>query len=1098
MRSERSLVRLALERAERDPDALAYASLDVARVAPGRLPVLESLTALGLVRRAGGLARVLADRSRPGDPVLLAYPLGPTWVAAFLGARMAGLVPVPLPVPRGGKSAEGWNRLFRVAEDCEARLFLGPTSLVSELSRLVQGEGLELIDPAGCGEDPSPSPRSRDSGAGLAWLQYTSGSTGAPRAVEIEEPAILANLAQIQERFLGDEPGPTVSWVPPFHDMGLVGGLLMPLWLGQPCHTMPGEKFLARPEAWIQALGATGSHYATAPDSAWRLVADRVRPEHLEGVDLSRMLSAVNGAEPIRAETLERLAAALAPAGFGPGVPAASYGMAEASLLVSSRPLGSISEVVRFDAGDLSRGRARPDPGGVPLVSCGTPAEGMEIRIVDPETREVLGEGRIGEVWLAGPNVNRAYWGAPEETGYFFRARTADGAGPYLRTGDLGFSWQGHLYITGRTKDLVIVAGRKIHSADLEASAESAHPGVRPHGTVAFGIDLDGREQVVVAVSRAAQDETPAGELLRAVRDRVGRDHEVPVHEVVLVRPAALPRTTSGKLRRSEFRAAWSAGEVKVEARSGDSPGAAPGGDLGEDGALGPLVEAVSALWERVLGAPPEGPDADFFGAGGDSLLATRLALDLEEALGQAPKLEELLAEPTPRGIARRLLSGPAASTAPRAGSKAGPSSRRAPGPGEAEDLEILREFARDPISVVRDLERRFGNLVRFRVGPVVCHLMTAPHHFVHVFQEHQGQYRKQAGNWQRARTIIGEGPLTAEGGLWGKQRRALNPFFAPGAVEAHAAVVQARAAAWVRDLRSRMGEAELDLQEETSRFMLRLGLELLFEVEPDDSVAALSHWFSVGYAHTGFLVPDVDERGLPSESGMLAEREAARREIRPRIQAILERPSIHDRSRRSRIAEALGEPGNERALDGGTTLIFGSSETVGTALSWALLRMGEVPGLSERVARDPDLALRVAAEAFRLYPTGWLTPRHTERPDEVDGYEIPARSRVLLSSFLLHRNPGYWPDPERFDPDRHLPEVAAARPPGVHLPFGIGPRACIAREYSDLVVAGALGAFASELRVEPTRPVVPEGAVAVRARGGLWVRLVEAAASPS
>jgi acyl-CoA synthetase (AMP-forming)/AMP-acid ligase II len=406
----------------------------------------------------------------------------------------------------------------------------------------------------------------------LAFLQYTSGSTGDPKGVMLTHGNLLANLRQLQWGARLRE-SVNVSWLPLHHDMGLIGKVLSSLFIGGRLVFMSPGHFLQRPMRWMRAITRYRGNVAYGPDFAYRMVLRAFRPEDLPELDLSHLHTVGNGAEPVRADTLDQLARTFAPAGFRPEHIYPAYGLAEASVLVSMWHPGVPPTVVHVDAAALEQDRvvevAPEHPNARALVGCGIPADDLEVVVADPATGEHVGPGRVGEMWIAGPNVSSGYWRKPELNAEAFGARTADGAGPYYRTGDLGFRREGVVFITGRLKDLIIIDGRNHYPQDVERTVEEADEQLRPGGVAAFSVEVDGIEQLVVVaeVDRRAR-EIDAEAVAQAIRGAVSLAHEIAPREVVLIKAGCLPKTSSGKVRRRACRSALEHGELQVVGRA--------------------------------------------------------------------------------------------------------------------------------------------------------------------------------------------------------------------------------------------------------------------------------------------------------------------------------------------------------------------------------------------------------------------------------------------------------------------------------------------------------------------------------------------------
>ncbi len=530
------------------------------------------LTFAALDARARAVAAALDGRAAPGDRAVLLFPPGLDYAVAFLACLYAGVIAVPVYLPRGDRQLP---RLAAVLADATPRVALTTANTLARagggLAALLAEAGVATLDLVGVPADAADS--WRDPGAppsASAFLQYTSGSTGAPRGVVVAHDNLMANSAAIYEAFGHGPDSLALLWVPPYHDMGLIGGILQPLYGGFPGVLMSPLAFLKHPLGWLRAIDRWGATTSGGPDFAYALCADRVRPADREGLDLSRWRVAFDGAEPVRAATLDRFAAAFRPCGFRREAFFPCYGLAEATLIVSGGP----ARTVVLDADALTQGRvvmAAPDTAGVALVTSGAAASGQAVRLVDPLTARPCAPGEIGEIWVAGPSVARGYWRRPDESAATFGARLdpegpgEEGAweeGPFLRTGDLGFLAGGELVVTGRLKDVIIVAGRNHYPHDLEATATASHPALRSGGAAAFTVPApdtaDGVALVVVA--EADRDPVAREAAIAAVRRAIAAEHDLVAADVVLIAPGTLPRTSSGKVRRGACREAYEAG----------------------------------------------------------------------------------------------------------------------------------------------------------------------------------------------------------------------------------------------------------------------------------------------------------------------------------------------------------------------------------------------------------------------------------------------------------------------------------------------------------------------------------------------------------
>jgi amino acid adenylation domain-containing protein len=606
----------------------------------------ESLTWGGLEARAQTIAAALAAQAAPGERALLLYPPGLEFVSAFFGCLRAGVVAVPAYPPRPRKDQP---RLRAIVRDAEPRLALTTSDLLPGLEKLAAADpGLAGVRwlatdrlPAAEWDGPDPDPES------VAFLQYTSGSTSTPKGVMVTHANLVHNEQLMSTAFEMDEESVVVGWLPLYHDMGLIGNVLQPLWCGGRCILMSPVAFLQRPRRWLEAVARYRATTSGGPNFSYDLCTRKVGPEEREGLDLSSWRVAYNGAEPVRAETLERFATAFAPAGFRREAFYPCYGLAEATLFVTGGRVGEPPRIGDFDAAALERHEV-VEGDSRRLVSSGQSTE-QRLIIADPETGVALPEERVGEIWVSGPSVALGYWKRPEVTEREMRAVLAgEEEGPrFLRTGDLGFLRDGELFVTGRLKDLIIIRGRNHYPQDLELTAERAHPDLRAGNAAAFAVDVEGEERLILALEverRVRGDREILAEVAEAVRRAVAEEHEVQVAEVVLLKPGSLPKTSSGKVQRHACRAGYLDGTLEVVGTSGvgEVREAAPAEEGELDGSLVAfLADRVAAL--AGLGGRRPDPDVPLTALGLDSLAAVELKASVEGALGVEVSLADLL-----------------------------------------------------------------------------------------------------------------------------------------------------------------------------------------------------------------------------------------------------------------------------------------------------------------------------------------------------------------------------------------------------------------------------------------------------------------------
>lgn len=534
-----------------------------------------SLTYGALERRALAIAAHLQSCVSPGERVLLLYPPGIEFPAAFFGCLCAGMVAVPAYPPH---SKQFLANLRAVSSDAGAAVALSTAATLEDYrSQIEQTPGLMSLkwiptdtladDLASDWQEPPLGPDA------LAVLQYTSGSTGNPKGVMVSHGNLLHNSAVIHAVF-GNSPNiRAVIWLPPYHDMGLIGGIIQPVFSGGDAILLSPVHFIQKPLRWLTAISRYKATTSGGPNFAFDLCVRKITPEQTSGLDLSSWEVTFNGAEPVRAETLRRFTAAFEPCGFRQKAFLPCYGLAETTLLACGCSKNSEPTFLRADAQALQTGRivlAKDNrEHDFELVGNGGSPADHAIVIVDPKQQTPCENDMIGEIWIAGPSVAQGYWNRPDETAETFQARFADtGEGPFLRTGDLGFIHTGQLFVTGRLKDLIIIRGLNHYPQDIERTAERSHQALRAGCGAAFAVEVENEERLVVVqeVERSYIRKLDAETVIGAIRQSISREHGVQAYAVVLLKTSSLPKTTSGKVKRRLCREHFLQGKLDVVA----------------------------------------------------------------------------------------------------------------------------------------------------------------------------------------------------------------------------------------------------------------------------------------------------------------------------------------------------------------------------------------------------------------------------------------------------------------------------------------------------------------------------------------------------
>ena len=555
--TEASLLEILQERSRCAPDRHIFSFLEDGEAER------ERFTYRQLDERAKAIAARLQSVVAPGDRVLLVYPPGLEFIAALFGCFYAGAIAVPVYPPRFGLIADPLRPLLGIVRDCDPAAILvggaltGPLSSAASLDELksialLPTETIDAVSAAAF----RPLAVGRDT---VALLQYTSGSTGDPKGVVITHGNLLENEHVIQLAFhhrTAERPGGGVCWLPFYHDMGLIGNVLQAVYVDGPCYLMSPLVLLQRPIRWLEAISRYGAHSSGGPNFAYDLCMRRITEEQKATLDLSHWELAAIGAEPVSADVMDRFAEAFAPCGFRREAFYPCYGLAEATLFVSGGDKESLPVVRRCTDVETTR----------TLVGCGHTWTDHEIVIADPITCRECPPGVVGEIWFRGPSVARGYWRRERETEETFGAVLSDsGRGPFLRTGDLGFLSDGELFVTGRLKDLIVIRGHNHYPQDIEDTVCRLHEAFRPNSTAAIGCFIDGEERLVILqeIDRP-QRKLDADTLRREIVRAVAEQHQLQVHEIVFLRNGALPKTTSGKVRRHECRRRYESAQLTL------------------------------------------------------------------------------------------------------------------------------------------------------------------------------------------------------------------------------------------------------------------------------------------------------------------------------------------------------------------------------------------------------------------------------------------------------------------------------------------------------------------------------------------------------
>lgn len=561
-----TLVELLSYRAQNQPEQRAYVFLEA-----GEREV-DGLTYQELYLRTQAIAACLQSLVAPGERALLLYQPGLEFITAFLGCLHAGVVAVPAYPPRRNQSL---SRLQAIVADAQPRVVLTTTALLDTLKqRPDQDLNLNLAELHWVATDRLTSKLAKAwqepelTSNTLAFLQYTSGSTGNPKGVMVSHGNLLHNSAIIQQCFGHTADSRGLIWLPLYHDMGLIGGVLQPLYSGFPVTLMSPIDFLQKPFRWLQAISRYKVTTSGGPNFAYDLCVRKVTPEQRSCLDLSSWEVAFTGAEPVRAQTLEQFAATFESCGFRREAFLPCYGMAEATLIVSGGLKTALPIIHQIEGAALEQNRVvkvSDSWDARQITGCGRGWLNQKILIVNPD-QTPCSEEQVGEIWVSGLSVAQGYWQRVEETEQTFYAYLATGEGPFLRTGDLGFLQDGELFITGRLKDIMIIRGQNYYPQDIELTVEKSHPALRPNCGAAFAVDFKNSERLVVVqeVERSYLRKLDVKEVIGCVRQAVAAQHALEIYAAVLVKTGSIPKTSSGKIQRRACRSGFLTGSLNV------------------------------------------------------------------------------------------------------------------------------------------------------------------------------------------------------------------------------------------------------------------------------------------------------------------------------------------------------------------------------------------------------------------------------------------------------------------------------------------------------------------------------------------------------
>lgn len=628
-----TIVDSIIHHAKSNPDAIAFRYITSFEEAPIELTYKE------LFIRAHAIAQHLKSTNATESRIMLFYPPGLDYVVAFFGCMLAGMIAVPLYPPRKNSKSD---RIFKVAQSCQAHTALTIRSELNTIKTCWNEQNKSNIELVFFATDeltnnPSEEYVAPNIEAGTAaFFQYTSGSTGTPKGVVITHENIIANLHHLSLMSTGNKDDIFVNWLPLFHDLGLITAVLWPVFLGAPSTLMAPATFVRNPINWLKAISFYRGTMCGAPNFAYELCINKINNAELNELDLSSWRVAYNAAEPIKAKTLQNFVRKFSPVGFKTETFYPSYGMAEATVLISGGKFDAPPKILSVDKKLLAEGKLVLAEGSsqetIEIVGCGNALPPHDIKIVAPESGLELEDGNVAEIWFSGPSVATGYWELPETSSEVFNQtpvkRSSSEANTcinYLRTGDLGVIWDGELFVTGRMKDLIIFNGRNFYPQDIEMSAANAHPSIRPNAIAAFSCIEDDREHLVVVaeIEREYLRSIDPIKVKEVLRQQILLDHEINVDDIVLLKPYKIPMTSSGKIQRRLTKKQYEESTLESILITQEKT----------EKTFKPVTSAIGLIvhkiWCKTLNKNKIGGDDNFFELGGNSLNAIEIIAEI-------------------------------------------------------------------------------------------------------------------------------------------------------------------------------------------------------------------------------------------------------------------------------------------------------------------------------------------------------------------------------------------------------------------------------------------------------------------------------------
>lgn len=1052
--------------------------------------IKASISYSDLLKTSDFIAARLQSQFRPGERIALIFGPGLDFIEAFFGCIRAGLIPVPLSPSLGRHQ---FAPILPILINCQAAAVLGPELLwkrqKSHANSGDQNHDFIWLNWASVKAEAQELKALRRPvrQGDIAFLQYTSGSTGNPKGVIVGHSNVLHNLQQIIERCGTNKPRKMLSWLPHFHDMGLIGGILQALYSGSELLLMAPSEFMRRPVLWMEMIHAYRVNFSMGPESALNLVQRAADSDLTNTLDLSCLECLVCGSEPIRRSILDRFLNTFAPAGLRSNCILSAYGLAEATLMTTvSRHLYNSSVSHQNVSGEVD------------LASSGSSIDGQTIRIVDSKTMANLPDGSEGLIMVKGPSVNRGYWNSPDANATGFDQVIFNEQGEeekdYLNTGDLGLLDDGQLYVTGRIKDLIIAGGRNIHPSDVEVVVRSLSPHFASNRCICFGILSPERdERLVILIESQSKPLGPGDEThLLSVSTQISGTFGVQVDCVYLLEPNALPITTSGKVRRLDAKQQYCASGFNPTARWPQEPS-----EVINVNVVLPIIKIELA---SLTGQDPllieAGQTLKEFAIGSLQLAELKIALDqqLETDLPIGPFLDDL----TLRQLAERLCELMAAEGHAKADAV-------------FDDSPALRGLMLAGLpDHLCQLQLEHGDWLSLRWGRQVIHLLSDPSEVQQLMHRPPSEFIR-GRVFEGIRMVTdGKNLFTTEGQAWRSERQRAQPLLTRPAVESMAGDIATICQGCLLELKGDKKSSVLDLADLCRTITLKITLHKLFgpiSAATAQRVAlALSsecdwrlplHYLAQSEFSEARVARATAGDGATTASigGLLPELDAL---VYGSIDALLAcsepTPCL--------LAAYMADP-EVQAMDPGErrlylrsvmlSLVLAGLESTGSGLFFCLDLLAR-HAQSQRLVRDEvhtvfgdgeicptDLprqlpyTLAAVQEALRLYPPVWFLGREAVITTTVMGQPVSPGDIVLTSPYVIHRHPGHWNEPDQFLPERFLKQPAGGYGSHLFMPFGIGPRTCVGRWLALYEMSLALAALVQKHQLFSDREAMPE-----------------------